>query len=234
MSKQRRDSIHTWAFALVCVLACVGVLTVLVYTADDPRLESRADAAGAATTLMSVQTQSGPGLASVSTNPTPGETGAERHSFQYHASVSRIAVYIQRSNDSGTTWATVHVFTGSDTHDRLGTDETWPTDGLAACGTCQFRAYKPQTTVGTVSVTHVVSGAALALAPTYTNTPTATVTITPTVTLTRTVTRTPTITPTFTATSKPPLTRTPTPVPTATRTPVARRTSTPTVTPTHT
>lgn len=224
MSKHRRDSIRTWAFAL----ACVGVLTVLVYTAGDPRLEPRAYAAGAATTLMSAQARSGPGIASVSTNPTPGETGAERHSFQYHASVSRIAVYVQRSNDSGATWATVHVFTGQDTHDRLGTDETWPTDGLAACGTCQFRAYKPQTTVGTASVTHVVSGAALALAPSYTTTPTYTATITATITVTPTVTRTATITPTFTNTSKPPLTRTPTPTITSTRTPVAPRT------PTHT
>lgn len=222
MSKHRRDSIRTWALAL----ACVGILTALVYTAGDPRLEPRADAAGAATTLMSAQAAAGVGLASVSTNPTPGETGAERHSFQYHASVSRIAVYLQRSNDSGTTWATVHVFTGADTHDRLGTDEVWPLDGLPACGTCQFRAYKPQTTVGTASVTHVVSGAALAVALTYTPTATFTATKTPTITPTGTITKTPTITPTFTITSKPPLTKTPTPTITHTRTPVAPRTPT--------
>jgi hypothetical protein len=223
-------------------LALATAFAVFVFSGGDPRLERAADAAGAATTLMTTQGTAGPGRASVSTNPTPGETGAERHSFAYHASAQRIAVQVQRSDDGGTTWATIHTF-GKPTHDSTGIDEVWPLDGLPACGICQFRAYKPQTTTGTATVTHVVSGAALDLAPTYTSTPTLTPTatgtpptLTPTATKTPTATvPTPTRTATFTATEGSlPFTRTPTPTKTPTRTPVAPRTPTGTITPTPT
>lgn len=157
----------------------------------------------AATTLMNAQTAAGPGITSATTQVTPAETGADRYSFQYHATTTGITVVIQQSNDSGTTWANVHVFGPG------GTDEIF---NYPVCGACVFRAYKVDTTTGTATVTLTSSGSTVLYAPTYT----ATATFTATPTRTRTPTATPTYTATATRTFTPtatPDTRTATPTP---------------------
>jgi hypothetical protein len=190
-------------------------------------LASPAFADHTSTTLMSAQAAAGVGKSSVGSQVTPTEGGSDRHFFQFHGSTPGITVLIQQSNDSGTTWATVHVFGPG------GQDEIWSTP---TCGACVFRPYKLETTTGTASVYHSVSGATVGLAPTYTAT--ATPTVTPT--FTATPTRLPTSTPLPTATATPTRTPLPTPEPPftgpsyATPTPTHTPTVTPTRTPTRT
>jgi hypothetical protein len=178
------------------------------------------------TTLMSAQTGPGPGISSVisAITPTTGNLGSDRWSFQYTASTTGVKVWLQQSNDGGTTWVTIHTF-------GVSASEIY---SVPSCGACMFRPYKLKVTTGTATVVSTVSGSTIAMAPSYTATPTAT--ITPTFTYTRTFT--PTVTRTPTQTLRPTHTprNTPTPMgyyPTAaasTPTP----TSTPTITPTRT
>lgn len=219
----------------VLTLAVVFVLGLWTLTSSDPRLEPRALADSTVTTLMSSQTVAGVGLASVSSNPTPGETGIEQHSFQF-VGTGGAKVRIDESNDGGTSWTLgVHVF-------NVGS-ATWNTP---ACGACKFRAWKTNA-IGTASVFHNASGIIVPLALTYT--PTNTPTVTPTFTATKTPTSTPSATPTRTTrpTNSPRPAATPmgaftpaaaatatrTPTPTLTPTPTATATVTPTNTPVH-
>lgn len=193
------------------------------------------------TTLMSAQTLPGPGITSVvaASTPTTGNLGSDHWSFQYHATTTGVKVWLQQSNDGGTTWVTLHTFGAS-------ADEIWPVSGLPSCGACVFRPYKLKVTTGAATVTSTVSGTTIGFAPTYTFTATATVTQTPTVTRTSTptVTVTSTKTPRNTATPRPTstpmgyyptaLAATSTPTRTPTRTATATATRTPTVTATAT
>jgi hypothetical protein len=207
------------ALAAAPAAVVIALLVLLVYAGPDPRLERAVRADATVTTLMNAQSLAGPGLASVWANPTPGDTGIERHSFQYVPSAIDARVRIDQSNDGGTTWTQVHLFdSGSATWDA------------PACGACKFRTWKLELTTSTASVYHNASGVIVPLAPTYTPTRTFTSTRTPTATLTPTVTRT------FTSTFTPDL-RTPTPDPlsiTPSATPTRTITLTPTITSTRT
>jgi len=216
---------------LAAFLFGLGILA-FVFLPSPRRQDQTALANATATTLMNAQTVAGPGVASVWANPTPGDTGIERHSFQYVPSGIDARVKIEQSNDGGTTWTAVHMFDGG--------SSTWDTP---ACGACKFRAWKVEATASNASVYHNASGIIVPLAPSYTPTdtptvtptPTKTPTKTPTFTVTPTATVTPTstvnplsITPTVTPTRTPTATKTPTVTPTPTRTPTATITPTPT------
>lgn len=202
----------------LALLAIAGI-ALLVMFLPGPPVPRVALADRSSTTLMNASAATGPGAASIFTQETPTEGSGDHFVFQYRAGGPRANCVLQVSNDSGTTWSTVHNFKNPD-----------DVFAFPVCGACQLRAYAlyaDSTNTNTVIVT--LSGAAVALAPTYTATKTPTVTPTSTRTPTPTVTRTytPTITPTATY-----LTPTPTPTITPTATPSKTPTKTPTFTPT--
>jgi hypothetical protein len=153
-------------------LAVLALLIVGVFLPSARRDSGVALGDRQTTTLMNAQSAAGPGLASAGSQATPTESGADRYFFQYHASASGVDVAIQQSGD-GTTWATVYTFA------RNGPDEVW---SAPTCGACLFRAFKLNTTTATATVILTMSGASVALAPSYTPTSTPTATRTPTVT----------------------------------------------------
>lgn len=164
--------------------------------------ERKVTAAGAVTTLMSAQTAAGVSANYISTNitaGTPTELGSDRYVFQYVANALGVYVTIERSLDSGATWAPAYTF------GRHGLNETWQ---APVCGLCRFEARKPATTVGTASIYVAISGTGVPITPANTATPTPANTPTPTATATPTVTPTVTQTPTFTATFTPYITAT--------------------------
>lgn len=151
----------------------LGVLALVAAFLPSQRVEHSALAAGGAVTLMSNQTDAGPGFASATSQATPAATGADRYVFQFHSSASGVDVLLQESCDGGTNWGFIYKF------GRNGSDEIWST---GSAGVCAFRPFKPNYTTETATVTLTMSGAAVPYAPSYTPTPTVTPTVTPTAT----------------------------------------------------
>jgi hypothetical protein len=160
----------TRTFTLI-VLAVLALLAALL--PSPPRGGQHAVfAAGSAVTLMSAQTDAGPGNASATSRATPAESGADRLIFQFHSSAPGVDVVLQESCD-GTNWTPIYRF------GRNGPDEIWST---GAAGVCAFRPFKNDDTTATATVTLSMSGAGVAYGPTYTPTATPTATRTPTTT----------------------------------------------------
>jgi len=203
------------------IIGAVLLLGMFILLMNVPTSHAPADTT--TVTLMSAQTTTGLGKASVGTLGTPAPGGGDHFTFQF-TGVGTATARIELSND-GTNWAPVYTFKAiSDFYQA------------PVCGACLYRAYAIiADATNTVTITATLGGAAMFNAPTYTPTNTPTTTPTPTRTPTVTPSNTPTRTPTVTQTPTARPTWTPTPAvppgfPTATPTPTATRT--PTVTPT--